>query len=88
MPTPHRRIAVIEDPELSAAIDGARRELGEGRSKAAIVRDLAIRGWQGLEDDAGRQRRSAQGLMELLRDPEAVDWEALEELHRRDLEPR
>lgn len=79
---------MIEDPELSAAIETGRRELGGKRSKAAIVRELAIRGSRGLADDAERQRDAARELMRLIHDPAVMDWEAYEELRRRDTEPR
>ena len=43
MPTKLRRIAVTVDPRLAAALQKARREL-PGKSDAALVKELALRG--------------------------------------------
>jgi hypothetical protein len=87
MPTSHRRIPVIEDAALSAAIDGARASLGASRSKAAVLRELALRGWREIEDQDRRQRDAADALIALM-DEGAFDWAALEELRSIDTEPR
>ena len=84
MPTSHPRIPVIEDAELAAAIDGARSRLGTGRSKAAVLRELALRGWREIEAEHDRQRRGADELIALLGDTGAFDWGLYEDLRRRD----
>lgn len=87
MPTSHRRIPVIQDEILAEAIDHARRRLGADRSAASIIRELALRGAAELQEDDDRQRRAADELMSVLREPGLMEWEALEELRRRDAEP-
>lgn len=88
MPTSHPRIPVIEDAELSAAIDGARSQNGAVRSKAAVVRELALRGWHEIQAERDRQRHAARDLNALLDEPGAFDWSLYEDLRRRDREPR
>lgn len=48
MPTKHPRIAVVRDPELDAALERAAQVLGEDRSTAALLRELALLGAQSL----------------------------------------
>jgi hypothetical protein len=48
MPTKHPRIAVVRDPELDAALERAAQVLGEKRSTAALLRELALLGAQSL----------------------------------------
>lgn len=43
MPTKYRRIAVTLDPKLAAALQEARNEM-PGKSDAALVKELALRG--------------------------------------------
>ena len=51
MPTKHRRIAVVEDPELAEALRLASSEF-PGRSAASLLRELAIRGARSLDTDS------------------------------------
>ncbi|HEY7829764.1 MAG TPA: hypothetical protein VIC06_04280 [Solirubrobacteraceae bacterium] len=48
VPTNHPRIAVVRDPELDAALEHAAQVLGEKRSTAALLRELALLGVQSL----------------------------------------
>jgi hypothetical protein len=64
--TKHRRIALIADPELEAAVAAARRELGDA-PESRLVRELALRGARDLKPDD-----TAQALAELRR--AAVSW--------------
>ena len=83
MPTSHPRIPVIEDAELAAAIDGARGRLGAGQSKAAVVRELALRGWRDLEAEQDRQRGAADQLIAII-DEGLLDFDAVDAVRRRD----
>lgn len=83
MPTTKRRIPVIEDGELTAAITGARLWLGHDCSKAAVVRELALRGWRELESDDEHYRRAADELIAIL-DEGILDFAASEADRRRD----
>lgn len=83
MPTSHPRIAVTEDPELTAAIVGARARLGGSRSKASLVRDLALRGWQELAAQDERRRDAADELIAIVEEG-MLDWDAADAARRRD----
>lgn len=83
VPTSHRRIPVIEDAELAAALDGARARLGPDRSKASLLRDLALRGWRELSDEQDLQRRAADELDAIL-DEGLLDLGAALAARRRD----
>jgi hypothetical protein len=52
MPTKLRRIAVTEDPDLSAALRRAAL-VYPGLSRAGLVRELALRGARQLSDESG-----------------------------------
>lgn len=49
MPTKHRRIAIIRDPEVDRALAAARDAGSEARSDAAIARELILRGAREVE---------------------------------------
>lgn len=66
MPTKHRRIALTTDPEVTAAIAAARRELGD-LPESRLVRELVLRGAQELEPDD-----TARIIAEFER--EGVEW--------------
>jgi len=51
MPTKHRRIAVVVDPELSEALEVASLRF-PGRSSASLVRKLAMLGADAVERSA------------------------------------
>jgi len=55
MPTSHRRLGVVRDPDLDRALDQTRSLLGpqETRSAAAQVRALALRGARSVLDEQG-----------------------------------
>jgi len=48
VPTNHPRIAVVRDSELDAALEHAAQVLGEKRSSAALLRELALLGAHSL----------------------------------------
>jgi hypothetical protein len=48
MPTKHKRIAVVADPDLSAALSAASADF-PGRSAAATLRELALIGAEALK---------------------------------------
>lgn len=66
MPTKHRRIALTTDPELTAAIAAARRELGD-MPESRLVRELALRGARDLRPDD-----TARAIAEFER--EGIEW--------------
>jgi hypothetical protein len=57
MPTSHRRLGVIRDPDLDHALDQTRSllEPQETRSAAAQVRALALRGARSVLDERGSE---------------------------------
>lgn len=55
MPTKHRRIAVIEDPELAEALKRASYAL-PGLSDAALVKELTLRGAKSLTPSSADER--------------------------------
>lgn len=58
MPTNHRRIAVMADPELGDALQRVRAATGTQEPDATLVRRLALGGAR-AELEAGRDRRAA-----------------------------
>lgn len=58
MPSKHRRIAVISDPELGEAMARVRAATGTREADATLVRRLAVEGAR-AELKAGRSRRDA-----------------------------
>lgn len=53
MGTTHRRIAVVRDQELDAALRRAARQLGEDKPAATLVRELALRGAETIAERPG-----------------------------------
>jgi hypothetical protein len=53
--TPHRRIAIVRDPELEAALRRAAAVLGEDKPAATLVRELALRGADGIASAPGAE---------------------------------
>lgn len=79
MPTKHSRIAIVEDEELSASLAEVSKLLEGRRSKAGLVRDLAMRGAERvLEEERGR-REALERLAEWSTTPGALDLDALRE---------
>lgn len=44
MPTKHRRLALVRDPEVDAALERARGALGADKPDAALARELVLAG--------------------------------------------
>lgn len=44
MPTKHRRLALVRDPEVDAALERARRALDSERPDASLARELLLTG--------------------------------------------
>ncbi len=73
MATVHRRIAVVRDPELDAALRRTAALLGEDKPAATLVRELALRGAEAIANNpraeamrqlvAERGGRSADGSL-------------------------
>jgi hypothetical protein len=76
MPTRHRRIALVADPELEAALDAARAAF-PGEPEAGVVRKLALKGAEQLEHEEARRRKALEWLIEWSTAPGAMDREAL-----------
>ena len=83
MPTKHPRIMVTEDPELAHALREAAPHLTEVCTKAGLVRELALRGAEGVRQDADRRRDLLERLAARCADPDGFDREALQEVHER-----
>lgn len=80
MPTPHKRIAIVEDEALRDALDSVAEDF-DGAPKATVVRRLAI---EGATAWTARRRVEERGLDELVRlstrRDASVDWELLEQI--------
>jgi hypothetical protein len=70
MPTKHKRVAIIRDSAVDAAISRGRAALGSGDGDAAIARELVIRGARAV----GGQPESAGELRQWL----TTNWDAQE----------
>jgi hypothetical protein len=64
MPTNHRRIAVTEDEQLAGALDRVRPLLDGHRSRASLVRELALRGAERVLEEEERRKKSIEALIE------------------------
>jgi hypothetical protein len=80
VPTPHKRIAIIEDDALRKALDSVAEDF-DGAPKATVVRRLAI---EGATAWAARRRLEERGLDELVRlstgRDASLDWELLAQI--------
>jgi len=83
MPTPHRRIPVIEDEALAELLERTAPYLGPERSRAARLRDLAVRGAEQLLNEESRRQELLQRLVDWSTDPDGLDWQLLREIHER-----
>lgn len=55
MSTAHRRIAVVRDPKLDAALRSAATLLGKDKPAATLVRELALRGAEAISAAPGAE---------------------------------
>ncbi len=78
MPTPHRRIPVIRDPELNAALSRVARRY-PGVSAARLVHDLAIRGAEAIDEDNAAPG-AALGRLAALPGRDDLEWDVLERI--------
>lgn len=80
MPTPHKRIGVVEDEELRDALDAVSSDF-DGTPKASVVHRLAIEGARAWTE---RRRADDRHLDELVRRSthrdESLDWALLERI--------
>lgn len=88
VPTPHRRIQVTEDPELTRALRSAAPHLAPGLSRSRQVRELAIAGARhlaGAPQAESERRALLERLAESFEQPEraGIDWELLRDGKRR-----
>jgi hypothetical protein len=74
----HKRIAVVEDPQLRRAIESV-ADLFDGVAKATIVHDLAITGAEALLRERSEEQAALERLVALstVRDA-SLDWDVLE----------
>ena len=77
MPTPWKRIPVTNDPELAAAL-GRVAPYFEGRARAGVVHDLAIRGAEAVVNERAREDEALDALVALsVERLDTVDWDVL-----------
>ncbi len=80
MPTPHKRIPVTQDPELTEALDRVAAYYPE-TAAARLVHDLAVKG----ADAIVKERRLAGEAIEQLvafstERSDLIDWDVLEQI--------
>lgn len=78
--TSRPRIQVTIDDELAEAL--ARVDPAPA-SKAGLVRDLALRGAQAVEEERARRKEAIQFLLEIADGTRDYDFEGLQELYDR-----
>ena len=76
MPTRHRRIAVVVDLELEAALETA-QSFFPGAPAASLVRGLAIRGADDLAREEAVQDEAVERLIARSTSPDGFDRDAL-----------
>lgn len=77
MPTKHARIAIVEDEELSASLAEVTPFVESGTSKARLVRDLAIKGAEGVLREERERREALEWLVWWSTSDDGMDREAL-----------
>jgi hypothetical protein len=83
MPTPHKRIPVIQDPELSEALHRV-APFYPGTAPARLVHDLAVKGAEAVVEE----RRGADDAIEQLiafstERTSLIDWNVLDQIDER-----
>jgi hypothetical protein len=77
VPTPHKRIPVIRDPELGDALERV-APYYRGVAPARIVHDLAVRGADAIVEERRRAEDAIERLVALSTEQGGViDWDAL-----------
>ncbi len=64
MPTKHRRIAIVRDAEVEAALARARRALADQGPDASLAKDLVVRGAEAVTREASPQDELSRILRE------------------------
>lgn len=80
MPTPHKRIFVTQDAELSDALSRVRAHC-PGLPRARLVHDLAVRGAEAVSAEAAAEDDAIERLIAFSTGQEdVVDWSVLERI--------
>lgn len=77
MASRHARIQVPADPELEAAVARGRRLVGVSAPASQVVRALALRGADALDDDEAAQQRATDYLVSVAEGTSGLDLEGL-----------
>jgi hypothetical protein len=78
MGTSQPRIQVTVDPELGEALAAVE---SHPRSKSRLIRDLALRGARGVEDERRRREEAHEFLLSVARGQVDLDLDAARALH-------
>lgn len=70
---------MTEDPELAAALERAARYLG-AKPRAALVRELVLRGTDQLEREEQARQEALGRLARMAVNREGLDWDVLERI--------
>jgi hypothetical protein len=73
----HSRVQVPRDPELERAIKRGRAMLGAAMPTSKVVRELALRGAEGLEGDRAAERRAVEFALGAADGTSGLDLESL-----------
>jgi hypothetical protein len=83
MASRHARIQVPADPELEAAVARGRRLVGASAPASQVVRALAIRGADALDEDDAVRQRAADFLVGVAEGTSGLDLERLRTVRAR-----
>lgn len=73
----HPRVQVSRDPELERAIKRGRAVLGPSTPTSRVVRELALRGADALEDDRAAAQRAVDFALSVADGTSGLDLESL-----------
>lgn len=77
MASRHARIQVPVDPELEDALARGRRLVGGSAPASQVVRALALRGAEALDEDEGAQQHATEFLVSVAQGTSGLDLESL-----------
>ncbi|MCP9489874.1 MAG: hypothetical protein MSC31_08345 [Solirubrobacteraceae bacterium MAG38_C4-C5] len=83
MASRHARIQVPADPELEAAVARGRRLVGASAPASQVVRALALRGADALDQDEAARRRATDFLVSVAEGTSGLDLEGLRTVRAR-----
>lgn len=83
MASRHPRIQVTRDPDLAEAIERGRRVVGRGAPAAQVVRTLALRGAEALDEDERAADRGRKFLHDVADGCSGLDLDRLRSVRDR-----